>query len=727
MGLGKYVTVFAENDIDLRALRHLTEDDLKSLGLSLGHRRILLAAAADLPSGDLEETVGKPTEPSTPPAQIAERRQLTVLFSDLVGSTELAQGLDPEDLRELIRLYQDAVAGVVARYGGYVANFVGDGIVAYFGWPRADEDQALQAVRAGLAVVSAVRLLKMERAPELHARVGIASGQVVVGDLESAGVTQAGVISGETPNLAARIQTAASEDQVVIAGLTRQLIGAAFDLDKLGDRPLKGIAGPVPLWRVLRERSLQTRFEARAGQLTAFVGRDQEVALLLERWQRAVAGEGQLVLLSGEAGVGKSRIVQTLREQLAETPHRRMRLQCSPYHTASALHPLIVHLEHAAGFEVNDPIDRRLDKLEALLRQGTNDIASVAPLVAELLLLPAAERYGPLQLTPEQRKERTLNALIEQALGVAAHEPVLMVLEDAHWIDPTTRELIGQTIDRIAGHPVLLLVTHRPEFEFEWTRHPNATVLTVNRLSKRQGANFVRAVPGGESLPDNVVADIVGRTDGVPLYIEEMTRSIAEAGTSSSSTQIPETLQGSLLARLDRLGVDAKEIAQIAATIGREFDRSLLCMIADKPEKEVGAALDRLAASQIVLPGGSLRGGGFLFRHALIQEAAYQSLLLSRRRQYHKRIAEILDSRFPEIATAQPELIAQHYTASGLPECAVPHWLAAARRAMERYANLEAIAHAQRGLEQSVGCIRRSRDGRTDDGAHSRIGYCATT
>ena len=445
LGLGKYVTVFAENDIDLRALRHLTEEDLKSLGLSLGHRRILLAAAADLPSGDLEETDGKPTEPSTPSAQIAERRQLTVLFSDLVGSTELAQGLDPEDLRELIRLYQDAVAGVVARYGGYVANFVGDGIVAYFGWPRADEDQAVQAVRAGLAVVAAVRLLKMERAPELHARVGIASGQVVVGDLESAGVTQAGVISGETPNLAARIQTAASEDQVVIAGLTRQLIGAAFDLDKLGDRPLKGIAEPVPLWRVLRERSLQTRFEARAGELTAFVGRDQEVALLLERWQRAVAGEGQLVLLSGEAGIGKSRIVQTLREQLAETPHRRMRLQCSPYHTASALHPLIAHLEHAAGFETNDPIDRRLDKLEALLRRGTNDIASVAPLVAELLLLPAAERYGPLQLTPEQRKERTLNALIEQALGVAAHEPVLMVLEDAHWIDPTTRELIGQT------------------------------------------------------------------------------------------------------------------------------------------------------------------------------------------------------------------------------------------------------------------------------------------
>jgi predicted ATPase/class 3 adenylate cyclase len=701
LGLGKYITAFAENDIDFRALPHLTEEDLKSLGFSLGHRRILLAAIADLPSGDLEETVGKPTEPSTPFAQIAERRQLTVLFSDLVGSTELAQGLDPEDLRELIRLYQDAVAGVVARYSGYVANFVGDGIVAYFGWPRADEDQAVQAVRAGLAVVAAVRSLTVECAPKLHARVGVASGQVVVGDLESAGVTQAGVISGETPNLAARIQTAAGEDQVVIAGLTRQLIGATFDLDKLGDKPLKGIAEPVPLWRVLRERSLQTRFEARAGELTAFVGRDQEVALLLERWQRAVAGEGQLVLLSGEAGIGKSRIVQTLRKQLAETPHRRVRLQCSPYHTASALHPLITHLEHAAGFEVNDPIDRRLDKLEALLRQGTNEIASIAPLVAELLLLPAAERYGPIQLTPEQRKERTLNALIEQALGVAAHEPVLLVLEDAHWIDPTTRELIGQTIDRIAGHPVLLLVTHRPEFDSEWPRHPNATVLTVNRLSKHQGANFVRAVPGGESLPHNVVADIVGRTDGVPLYIEEMTRSIVEAGTSSSSTQIPETLQGSLLARLDRLGVDAKEIAQIAATIGREFDRSLLCMIADKPEKEVGAALQRLAASQIVLPGGSLRGGGFLFRHALIQEAAYQSLLLSRRRQYHKRIAEILDSRFPEIATAQPELIAQHYTASGLPECAIPYWLAAARRALERYANLEAIAHAQRGLEQS--------------------------
>jgi class 3 adenylate cyclase len=702
LGLGKYLTVFAENDIDFRALYHLTEEDLKSLGLSLGHRRILLSAVAELRKDDLEAAVGEPREPAIAPPQIAERRQLTVLFSDLVGSTEWAHRLDPEDFRELIRRYQDAVAGVVVRHSGFVAQFAGDGIMAYFGWPQADEDQAVQAVRAGLAIVAAVRLLRVERAPELHARVGIASGHVVVGDLESAGVIQAGAISGETPNLAARIQTAASEDQVVIAGLTHQLIGATFDLDCLGDRALKGIAAPVTLWQVLGERSLQTRFESRAGTLSAFVGRDHEVALLIERWRRAVAGEGQLVLLSGEAGIGKSRIVQMLQERLAETPHRRMHLQCSPYHTASALHPLIVHLQHAAGFEANDPIDRRVDKMEALLRQCTDEIASVAPLIAELLSLPVAERYGALQLTSEQRKDRTLNALIEQALGVAARDPLLLVLEDAHWIDPTTRELIGHTINRIAGHPIMLLVTHRLEFESEWARHPYATVLTVNRLSQGQGAQLVRAVPGGESLPDSLVADIVGRADGVPLYLEELTRSIAEAGSRPGSVQIPETLQGSLLARLDRLGLEAKDIAQIAATIGREFDRSLLCMIADKPEEEVTAALDRLIASQIVVPGRSLRTGGLLFRHALIQEAAYQSLLLSRRRQYHKRIAEFLDTRFPELASSQPELIAQHYTASGLPECALPHWLAAARRATERYANLEAIVHAQRGLEQSA-------------------------
>jgi class 3 adenylate cyclase len=705
LGLGKYTTVFAENDIELRALRHLTDEDLKSLGISLGHRRILLAAIAELPSTYPEDTGDEFREPSgadATSAQLPDRRQVTVLFSDLVGSTELAHRLDPEDLRELIRGYQDAVAGVVARYGGYVANFLGDGIVAYFGWPRADEDQAVQAVRTGLAVVAAVRLVTVERAPQLHARVGIASGQVVVGELESAGAKQAGAISGETPNLAARIQAAADEDQVVIAGLTRQLIGAAFELDELGDKTFKGIAGTVPLWRVLRERSLESRFEARGGQLTAFVGREHEVALLLERWQRVVAGEGQLVLLSGEAGIGKSRIVQTLRERLAETPHRRVRLQCSPYHTASALHPLIAHLEHTAGFVADDPIDRRLDKLEALLRQGTNNIASVAPLIAELLSLPTEGRYGTLRLTPQQRKDETLNALIEHVLGVAAREPVLMVLEDAHWIDPTTRELIGQTIDRIAGHAVLLLVTHRPEFEPEWARHPYATVLTVNRLSQRQGAEIVRAVPGGESLPGSVVADIVDRTDGVPLYLEELTRSFVEAGSSSSATQIPETLHGSLLARLDRLGADAKEVAQIAATIGREFNRNLLGRLADKTEEKVASALDRLVASQIMLPGGSLRKGGYLFRHALIQEAAYQSLLLSRRRQYHKRIAEILDSDFPEIAAAQPELIAQHYTASELSARAIPYWLAAARRALARYANLEAIAHAQRGLERSA-------------------------
>ena len=703
LDLGKYTTIFAENDIDLRALRHLTDKDLKSLGISLGHRRILLAAIAELPSYP-EDASDAPREPSgagaATPAPLPERRQVTVLFSDLVGSTELAHRMDPEDLRELIRGYQDAVAGVVARYGGYVANFLGDGIVAYFGWPRADEDQAVQAVRAGLAVVAAVCLVKVEGAPQLQARVGIASGEVVVGDLESAGAKQAAAISGETPNLAARIQAAADEDQVVIAGLTRQLIGAAFELDELGDKTLKGI-GTVPLWRVLHERSLESRFDARGGQLTALVGREHEVALLLERWQRVVAGEGQLVLLSGEAGIGKSRIVQSLRERLAETPHRRVRLQCSPYHTASALHPLIAHLEHAAGFLADDPIERRLDKLEALLRQGTHDIASVAPLIAELLSLPTG-RYGTLQLTPQQRKDETLNALIEQALGLAAREPVLMVLEDAHWIDPTTRELIGQTIDRIASHPVLLLVTHRPEFEPEWARHPYATVLTVNRLSQRQGAEIVRAVPGGESLPGSIVADIVGRTDGVPLYLEELTRSVVEAGSSSSATQIPETLHGSLLARLDRLGADAKEVAQIAATIGRQFDRNLLSMLADKAEEKVVSALDRLVASQIVLPGGSLPRGSYSFRHALIQEAAYQSLLLSRRRQYHKRIAEVLDSHFPEIAAAQPELIAQHYTASELSARAMPYWLAAARRALARYANLEAIAHAQRGLEHSA-------------------------
>jgi class 3 adenylate cyclase/tetratricopeptide (TPR) repeat protein len=698
IGLGGYAERFVTDGIDWDVLPDLTETDLKELGLSVGDRRRLLKAIATLRELDEAPAGTKSLLPAASQSRDAERRQLTVLFCDLVGSTELSRRLDPEDLRDLTRRYQDGVAGVVARYGGYVANFLGDGILAYFGWPIADEDQAEQAVRAGLDALAAVRSLSDGRSdgPSVLARVGIASGAVVVGDLESGGARQAAV-SGETPNLAARLQAEALPDQVVIGGLTRQLVGDVFELDEVGARSLKGFAEPVPIWRVLRERTIESRFAARRGQHTPFVGRAQEVGLLLERWQQAVAGEGQVVLLSGEAGIGKSRVAQALRERLSEVAHTRIAFQCSPFHTASALYPTIRHLERAAGFAPEDTPEARYDKLEALLREATDDISESAPLVADLLLIPSSPRYALPEMPADLRKRRTLKALSDQLLGLAAKQPVLFVLEDAHWIDPTTRELMDELLVRIADHRVLALITHRPEFSSEWTRHPHVTVLTLNRLSRAQGAEVVRAA-SAQVLPEEMVARILRRCDGVPLFIEELTRSVLETGGRLSETEVPETLQGALQARLDRLQPEARELAQIGAAIGREFDQELLGLVVKRPIAKLVPLLDRLVEARIVLPAGGERSGRYVFRHALIQDAAYNSLLLSRRRAYHSAIGAALEADFPDIARAQPELVAQHFTAADLPDPAIAQWLRAARSAGERSAHAEAISHLSNGL-----------------------------
>jgi class 3 adenylate cyclase len=571
IGLEQHAETFAANDIDFDVLPDLSDEDLKELGLSLGHRRRLLRAIAVI-STERSQPAPEAAEASGDTGREAERRQLTVLFCDLVGSTELSSRHDPEDLRELLRRYHDAMTTVVERYGGYVANYLGDGVLAYFGWPRAEEDEAAQAIRAGLAAIAAAKELS------LHVHVGIASGTVVVGDLDGAGRHQTGAIAGETPNLAARLEALAGPDQVVIGGLTRQLVGAAFILDDFGPQQLKGLAEPVRAWQVLAERSVESRFDARAGRLTRFIGREHEVALLVDRFERAAAGEGQAVLLSGEAGIGKSRIIRQLHERLSGTSYTRLRFQCSPSHTESALYPVIRHLEYAAAFQPDDEPDTRLNKLEALLGQAIEDVRESAALLAPLLSLPAAERYGAIELTAEQRSERTLKALIDQLLGLAAKEPILYILEDAHWLDPTMRELVTRTLGGIADARVLMLITHRPEFQSDWARHPQVTALTLSRLSRGQGAEVVRAA-GGEPLSDEVVARILRRADGVPLYIEELTRSVIEAGTAGGDTHIPETLQASLSARLDRLGADAKETAQFAAVIGREFGGELLVLL----------------------------------------------------------------------------------------------------------------------------------------------------
>jgi class 3 adenylate cyclase len=700
LGLPQYAKAFESNDIDIDLLREVDDQTLVAIGISsAGHRLRIRSAIAKLTAsvstGPVESPSGAKSET---PAADAERRQLTVMFCDLVGSTALSRRLDPEDLRELIRNYQDAVSGVVARHGGYVANFLGDGIVAYFGWPRADEDDAAQAIRAGLEAIETVRQLPSGTAGRLQSRVGIASGTVVVGDVETAGRRQSGAVAGDTPNLAARLQALADADQIVIDDLTRQLVGAGFQYEDLGLQALKGFAEPVRASRVLAERATESRFETREGRLTPFIGREQEMALLIERFERAAAGEGQAVLLSGEAGIGKSRLVQTLCERLAATPHTRMRMQCSPFHTTSTLHPVIRHLEYAAGFQPGDMPDAKLRKLDALLRQGIGETADSLAALAPFLSLPVNDSYASLELSAEQRQARALKALVDQLLGLAAQKPVLYILEDAHWIDPATREAITHTLARLAEARILMVITHRPDWQPDWARHPQVTALTLNRLSRGQGAAIARAAAAA-ALSEEIVARILRRADGVPLYIEELTRSVVETGGAVGDSGVPETLQASLLARLDRLGPEIKEIAQIAAVIGREFGSDLLGAVAGKSREALAPALERLVSSQIALPAGADRGGAYLFRHALIQDAAYQSLLLTRRRQYHAEVARALEGRFPEIAESQPELVAQHYTAAAEMEPAIAYWVKAGEKALARFAYLEPLAHFEQALK----------------------------
>ena len=643
------------------------------------------------------------SEPSTSAGRIgdkprrvseAERRQLTVMFVDLVGSTKLSAQLDPEDMRDIIRGYQNAVAGEIVRFEGHVAKFMGDGVLAYFGYPRAHEDDAQRAVRAGLDLIESVSRLTSPDGEPLWCRVGIATGLVVVGDLVGEGAAQEQAVVGDTPNLAARLQVLAEPGQIVIAESTRRLLGDIFDLADLGAKSLKGIAEPIPTFAVGGERPVESRFEAMRGtSLLPMVARDQELGLLLERWAQAKAGEGQGVLLVGEAGIGKSRIARALLDAVADQPHTRIRYQCSPYHGDSALWPVIQHLGRAAGFAGDDSAETRLDKLEALLARAGN-AAEAAPLIADLLGLNAGQRYGELNLTSQAQRGRTLAALVDQLLGLSAQQPVLMVLEDAHWVDPTTLELMEQCLERTADARVLILLTSRPDGQPALHAHPHVTRLTLNRLG-RAGVEAIVARLGGAALPRAVVDTIIARTDGVPLFVEELTKAVVETG----QTTIPASLQDSLVARLDRLP-EGKEIAQVAACIGREFGHSLLAAVVDRPLPDLEAALDRLMSAELIFRRGTPPGVTYAFKHALVQDAAYESLLKSRRQQLHARIAEALLERAFEDEAASPEVLAHHFTEGSMPERAVAHWLEAGERANARFAIDEAIAHLGKGLDQ---------------------------
>ena len=713
LGLGKYEALFHENDIDETVLPNLTAEDLKELGVaSLGHRRKLLDAIAALrtdasgkaPSADVAATS---TAPSTSPADRAERRQVTVMFSDLVGSTALSARMDPEDLREVITAYQKCVAETVQRFGGFVAKYMGDGVLIYFGYPHAHEDDAERAVRAGLKLIAAVSDLKTHAA--LKTRVGIATGLVVVGDLIGSGASQEQAIVGETPNLAARLQASAEPNSVVIAESTHKLVGNLFELQDLGAQDLKGIFGPVRAWVAVRQSSAESRFEAfHASGLTELVGREEELDLLLRRWSKAKTGEGQVVLLSGEPGIGKSRLTAALLERIAAEPHTRLRYFCSPQHTDSALHPIISQMERAAGFTLEDTPPFKLDKLDALLAQSLTSRQDAA-LLAEMLSLPNDRRYPTLELAPQQRRQKTLEALTAQAEVLSRTNPVLMIFEDVHWIDPTSLEALGRTVDRLKNLGVLLIITYRPEFEPPWIGRPYVTALTLNRLGEREIATMIDRVTGNKALTASVRQDIIDRTDGIPLFVEEMTKAVLEAvgqgdarsnaaAVPSSALSVPATLHASLMARLDRLG-PAKEIAQIGAAIGREFTHALLSAVALKNEKELQSALDALTTGGLLFQQGVPPRATYLFKHALVQDVAYGTLLREPRRALHARIAGTLEDQFAEIAENQPELLARHCTEAGLIEKAARLWGKAGRRSLERSTLAEAVAQLRRALE----------------------------
>ena len=650
----------------------------------------------------------------------AERRQLTVMFCDLVGSTALSTRLDPEDLREVIGAYHRCCTELIGEAGGFVAKYMGDGVLAYFGYPLAHEHDAEHAVRAGLALVEAApklttaptgqaRGLKAHGVP-LQVRVGIATGLVVVGDLVGAGAAQEQAVVGETPNLAARLQVLAEPGAVVIADGTRRLLGNLFELRDLGASDLKGIAGPVRAWAALRARSVGSRFDAlHATGLTALVGRDEEAELLLRRWSRAKTGEGQVVLLSGEAGIGKSRLTAALLERLASEPYTRLRYFCSPQRADSAFHPIIGQIERAAGLAYDDKPQAKLDKLDAVLAQ-TSTPPQDAALFAEMLSLPNDGRYPALELAPEQRRQRVLEALMSQLAGLARRQPVLMIFEDLHWIDPTSLEVLGRTVDRIKTLPALLVVTFRPEFNAPWVGQPHVTSLTLNRLGEHEAAALIADLVGNKALPADVTAEIVERTDGIPLFVEEMTKAVLEAesegaarrtvaAVSSPVLAVPASLHASLMARLDRLG-PAKEVAQIGSAIGREFSHALLVSVVRKPEAELGSALNRLVQAGLLSRQGVPPHATYLFKHALVQDAAYGTLLREPRRALHARIAETLESQFAEIVESQPEIPAHHCTEAGQIEKAAGLWGKAGQQSLARSALVEAAAQLTRALDQ---------------------------
>ncbi|MBH0207801.1 MAG: AAA family ATPase [Nitrospira sp.] len=721
LGLDRYQEVFLQNAITWDVLSDLKDDDLTSLGVLLGHRKKILRAIAQLSQSverDHAASSAVPDAREIPPSASgrdqAERRQLTVMFCDLVGSTELARRLDPEDLQEIIRGFWDACGQAIGRFNGYIAKYMGDGLLVYFGYPYAHEHDAERAVHAGLAIIELVTAASGEepsfRRSEVAVRIGIATGRVIVGEIIGQETAKERSVFGETPNLASRLQGVAAPNQLVVDSATRRLVGNEFEFADNGTVSLKGFDAPIQVWRIVGARISSSRFESyRSARLASFIGREHESALLLGRWREAIGGDGQVVLLCGEAGIGKSRLCRSVRDRLVDEPHQTIELQCSPYHMNTALYPVIHCFRQAAALTGEDDPHTQRKKLHAFVHSIGIDDQTTVSLLAELLSIPEDVQHSPITMSSDKRKDMTLDALVRQLQRLADHRPTLLIVEDAHWLDPTTIDLVTRIIDHIQRMRVLLLITFRPDFKPAWTEYGHVTGLTLNRLPRRQSAELVASMTGGRTLPPEVQQAILAKTDGVPLFLEELTENLLESGllTEGNSTfslkeplkelSIPDSLQALLMERIDRLG-SAKEIVQIGSAIGREFSYELLRETVDVTESELKQALQLLGASGLIFQEGEIPAAKFMFKHALIQDAAYSTLPKKARRVLHARIAKTLESRFEERVKTEPELLGYHYEQAGLAVPAVEYWRLAAHRDVARSANVEALNYFNSAL-----------------------------